>query len=42
VVSIDPGFAQLQAVDFMNRGHMLAGVSAALGSLDSVFGEVDR
>jgi NADH-quinone oxidoreductase subunit D len=26
----------------MNRGHMLADVSAILGSLDIVFGEVDR
>ena len=37
-----PGFAHLQAMDFMNRGHMLADVSAILGSLDIVFGEVDR
>ena len=37
-----PGFAHLQAMDFMNRGHMLADVSAVLGSLDIVFGEVDR
>jgi NADH:ubiquinone oxidoreductase subunit D len=32
----------LQAMDFMNRGHMLADVSAILGSLDIVFGEIDR
>ena len=32
----------LQAMDFMCRGHMLADVSAILGSLDIVFGEVDR
>jgi NADH-quinone oxidoreductase subunit D len=37
-----PGFAHLAAMDFMNRGHMLADVSAILGSLDIVFGEVDR
>ena len=37
-----PGFAHLQAMDFMCRGHMLADVSAILGSLDIVFGEVDR
>ncbi|MDR3495537.1 MAG: NADH-quinone oxidoreductase subunit D [Ancalomicrobiaceae bacterium] len=37
-----PGFAHLSAMDFMNRGHMLADVSAILGSLDIVFGEVDR
>ncbi len=37
-----PGFAHLQAMDFLCRGHMLADVSAVLGSLDIVFGEVDR
>lgn len=37
-----PGFAHLQAMDFLCRGHMLADVSAILGSLDIVFGEVDR
>ncbi len=37
-----PGFAHLQAMDFMSRGHQLADVSAILGSLDIVFGEVDR
>jgi len=37
-----PGFAHLQALDSMIRGHMLADVSAILGSLDIVFGEVDR
>jgi NADH-quinone oxidoreductase subunit D len=37
-----PGFAHLQAMDTINRGHMLADVSAILGSLDIVFGEVDR
>ncbi len=37
-----PSFVHLQAMDFMCRGHMLADVSAVLGSLDIVFGEVDR
>lgn len=37
-----PGYAHLQAMDFMCRGHQLADVSAVLGSLDIVFGEVDR
>jgi NADH-quinone oxidoreductase subunit D len=37
-----PGFAHLQAMDFMCRGHMLADVGAVLGSMDIVFGEVDR
>ena len=37
-----PGFPHLAAMDFINRGHMLADVSAILGSLDIVFGEVDR
>jgi NADH-quinone oxidoreductase subunit D len=37
-----PGFPHLQAMDHMNRGHMLADVSAILGSLDIVFGEIDR
>jgi len=36
------GFAHLQAMDFICRGHLLADVSAILGSLDIVFGEVDR
>ena len=37
-----PGFAHLQALDFMCRGHLLADVAAVLGSQDIVFGEVDR
>ena len=37
-----PGFAHLQAMDYMCTGHMLADASAILGSLDIVFGEVDR
>jgi NADH-quinone oxidoreductase subunit D len=37
-----PGYPHLAAMDHLCRGHMLADVSAALGSLDIVFGEVDR
>ena len=37
-----PGFAHLQAMDFLCRGYMLADISAILGSIDIVFGEVDR
>ncbi|MBY6240667.1 NADH-quinone oxidoreductase subunit D [Methylosinus sp. Sm6] len=37
-----PGFAHLQAMDFLCKNHLLADVSAILGSLDIVFGEVDR
>ena len=37
-----PSFVHLQAMDFLSRGHMLADVSAIIGSLDIVFGEIDR
>lgn len=37
-----PGFVHMQGMDFMLRGHMLADVPAVLGSIDIVFGEVDR
>ena len=37
-----PGFSHLQAMDHLIKGHMLADVPAVLGSLDIVFGEVDR
>ena len=37
-----PGFAHLQAMDFMCKGHMLADSVAILGSMDVVFGEIDR
>jgi NADH-quinone oxidoreductase subunit D len=37
-----PGYPHLAAMDWLNRGHMLADVSAVLGSLDIVFGEIDR
>ena len=36
------GFSHLQAMDFLCKGHMLADAPAVLGSLDVVFGEVDR
>ncbi len=37
-----PGFAHLQAMDHMSRGHMLADTVALIGSMDIVFGEIDR
>jgi NADH-quinone oxidoreductase subunit D len=37
-----PGFAHLQAMNHLCRGHMLADAVAVLGSLDIVFGEIDR
>ncbi len=37
-----PGFAHLQGMDEMARGHMLADVVAIIGTQDIVFGEVDR
>ena len=37
-----PGFAHLQALDFLARGHLLADSVAIIGSLDIVFGEIDR
>ncbi len=37
-----PGFVHLQALDFMTKGHMLADTVSIIGSLDIVFGEVDR
>ncbi len=37
-----PGYAHLQAMDWISRGHMLADISAIIGSLDVVFGEIDR
>ncbi|MEI6097178.1 MAG: NADH-quinone oxidoreductase subunit D [Alphaproteobacteria bacterium] len=37
-----PGFLHLQALDYMCRGHQLADVSAIIGTMDIVFGEVDR
>ena len=37
-----PGFAHLQGLDFMSRGHQLADLVACIASMDIVFGEVDR
>ena len=37
-----PGFAHLQALDFMTKGHMLADVVTVIGTMDIVFGEIDR
>ena len=37
-----PGFAHLQGMDEMAKGHMLADVVAIIGTQDIVFGEVDR
>jgi NADH-quinone oxidoreductase subunit D len=37
-----PGFAHLQGLDFMSRGHMLADVVTIIGTQDVVFGEIDR
>jgi NADH-quinone oxidoreductase subunit D len=37
-----PAFAHLQAMDYLSRGHMLADSVAILGSMDIVFGEIDR
>jgi NADH-quinone oxidoreductase subunit D len=37
-----PGFAHLAAMDYMCKGHMLADSVAILGSMDVVFGEIDR
>lgn len=37
-----PGFPHLHAMDFLCKGHMLADAVAVLGSLDIVFGEIDR
>lgn len=37
-----PGFAHLQALDNMSRGHFIADVVSNIGSMDVVFGEIDR
>jgi NADH-quinone oxidoreductase subunit D len=37
-----PSYPHLEAMDHLCKGHMLADVSAVLGSLDVVFGEIDR
>ncbi|MEZ5888143.1 MAG: NADH-quinone oxidoreductase subunit D [Paracoccaceae bacterium] len=37
-----PGYPHLQSIDWMARGHQLADVAAIIGTMDIVFGEVDR
>ncbi len=37
-----PGYVHLQALDFMGKKHQLADIVAIIGSLDIVFGEIDR
>jgi NADH-quinone oxidoreductase subunit D len=37
-----PGFAHLQALDFMCKNHMIADVVTIIGTQDIVFGEIDR
>ncbi len=37
-----PGFAHLAAMDEMARGHMIADAVAIIGTMDIVFGEIDR
>ncbi len=37
-----PGFAHMAAMDEMTKGHMLADVVAVIGTMDVVFGEIDR
>lgn len=37
-----PGFAFLQALNFMGKGYLLSDIVAILGSMDIVFGEIDR
>ncbi len=37
-----PGFAFMQGMEFMSKGHMLADIPAIIGSMDIVFGEIDR
>ena len=37
-----PGFAHLQTLDNLSKGHLMADIAAILGSLDIVFGEIDR
>ena len=37
-----PGFAHLQTLEELSRGHLMADMAAILGSLDIVFGEIDR
>jgi NADH-quinone oxidoreductase subunit D len=37
-----PGFAHMAGMDYLARGHMLADIAAIIGTIDIVFGDVDR
>jgi NADH:ubiquinone oxidoreductase subunit D len=37
-----PGFLHLHGIDFLSHGHLLADVVTIIGTLDVVFGEIDR
>jgi NADH-quinone oxidoreductase subunit D len=37
-----PGFPHMAAMDFLSKGHMLADAVSVIGSMDIVFGEIDR
>jgi NADH:ubiquinone oxidoreductase subunit D len=37
-----PGFMHLQAINYMSKGHLIADVVTIIGTLDIVFGEIDR
>jgi NADH:ubiquinone oxidoreductase subunit D len=37
-----PGFLHLQGLNFMSKGHMIADIVTIIGTLDIVFGEIDR
>jgi NADH:ubiquinone oxidoreductase subunit D len=37
-----PGYLHLQSMDWICKGHQLADVSAIIGTMDVVFGEIDR
>ena len=37
-----PGYLNLQSIDFVAKGHLLSDVAAIIGTMDIVFGEVDR
>jgi NADH-quinone oxidoreductase subunit D len=37
-----PGYPHLQSIDWMAKGHLLADVAAIIGTMDVVFGEIDR
>ncbi|HSG95027.1 MAG TPA: NADH-quinone oxidoreductase subunit D, partial [Afifellaceae bacterium] len=37
-----PGYPHLQAMEYLSKGHMLADIAAIIGTIDIVFGEIDR